>query len=136
MTTPHIPKRRDGRNTRKLRMLFGYEQQETFAKQCGWSQQKMSKLERQEVIDPEDMKVISGVLGIPAEKVIAFDEDKAVYNIQRNSSHDSSSHQSYLNYEPTFTQDSTSEKILAALTTLTKAVADLATQVAALKNSK
>ena len=135
MTTLHIPKRRDGRNTRNLRMLFGYDQQETFAKKCGWSQQKMSKLERQEVIDPEDMNVISGVLGIPAEKIITFDEERTINNIQSNyTTNDSSTNQ--INVDPTFYQDSSSEKILAALTNLTKTVADLATQVAELKNGK
>ncbi|HWK99418.1 MAG TPA: helix-turn-helix transcriptional regulator [Parapedobacter sp.] len=135
MTTLHIPKRRDGRNTRKLRMLFGYDQQETFAKKCGWSQQKMSKLERQEVIDPEDLNVISGVLGIPAEKIITFDEERTINNIQSNyTTNDSSTNQ--INVDPTFYQDSSSEKILAALTNLTKTVADLATQVAELRNGK
>jgi len=131
-TTLDIRKRHDGRNTRKLRVLFGYEQQEAFAKKCGWSQQKMSKLERQEIIEPDDMNVISDVLGIPAEKIVGFDEERTINNIQSNyTTNDSSTNQ--INVEPTFYQDSSSEKILDALTSLTKTVADLAAQVAELK---
>ena len=135
MTTHHIPNRRDGRNTRKLRMLFGYEQQETFAKHCRWSQQKMSKLERQEVISPKDLNVIADVLGIPAEKIVAFDELLAVNAIQS----DAKTHVSSVNYrsveQPPY-QDGSAEKILEALNTLTKTVADLAAQVAELKSGK
>ena len=135
MTTHHIPNRRDGHNTRKLRMLFGYEQQETFAKRCRWSQQKMSKLERQEVINSEDLNVIADVLGIPAEKIIAFDEVLAVHAIQSDSKTDVST-VNHQRVEPPSYQDGSAEKILEALNRLTKTVADLAARVAELKSGK
>ena len=66
---------------------------------------------------------------------IELDEDKTINNIQSNyTTKDSSTNQ--INVEPTFYQDGSSEKIVDALTTLTKTVADLATQVAELKNGK
>ncbi len=128
-TTLNIPKRNDGANVRRLRRLMGYDSQAAFAELCGWSQQKMSILERQDIVELADLAVIAEVLDTTVEDIIGFDSASAVSNLQRNSSHDSSTHNSYLNISSTIQRREAPKEIAETIRTLTEVVSELTVQV-------
>jgi len=73
-------KRNVGKNLQRVRIYFGVKQ-EALAADLGISQQAISKIEQQEEIEDDVLKKIAGVLGVSAEIIRDFDEDKAIYNI-------------------------------------------------------
>lgn len=73
-------KRHDGKNLQKVRVYFGVKQ-EALAADLGISQQAVSSLEQQEEIDEEQLNKIANVLGVSADTIRNFDEEKAIYNI-------------------------------------------------------
>lgn len=68
-----------GRNVKRFREMLGIKQ-ESLAFDLGddWTQKKISLLEQKEVIEPELLEQIAGVLKVPTEAIKNFDEDKAV----------------------------------------------------------
>lgn len=128
-TTLNIPKRNDGANIRRLRILMGYDNQTTFAELCRWSQQKMSKIERQRVVERADLVVVSEVLDVPVENIISYDNEKTINNIQRNTSQDTSTHNSHMNIEPTILKTEVPKEVIDVVSELTKVVGELAIQV-------
>ena len=72
-----------GRKVSRLRELRGMKQ-DTLAMELGISQQSVSKLEQSEVIEDSTLEKIAFVLGLPAESIRNFDEEKMIYNIQNN----------------------------------------------------
>jgi transcriptional regulator with XRE-family HTH domain len=58
--------------------------QEALAAELGISQQAVSKMEQSESVEDEVLEKIAKALGVTAEAVKNFDEDKAIYNIQNN----------------------------------------------------
>ena len=72
-----------GRKISRLRELRGMKQ-DTLALELGISQQSVSKLEQSEVIEDSTLEKIALVLGIPADSIRNFDEEKMIYNIQNN----------------------------------------------------
>lgn len=72
-----------GRKVSRLRELRGMKQ-DTLAMELGISQQSISKLEQSEVIEDSTLEKIAVVLGLPADSIRNFDEEKMIYNIQNN----------------------------------------------------
>ncbi len=124
-----IPNRNDGANIRKLRILMGHENQKAFAELCRWSQQKMSKIERQKVVDHVDLVIIADVLGISVEKIINYHNENTIYNVQRNKSYDSSTHNSHLNVDSTVVTNEIPQEIIETMAELKTVVGELAAEV-------
>jgi transcriptional regulator with XRE-family HTH domain len=72
-----------GRKISRIRELRGMKQ-EALAAELGVSQQSISKLEQSEQIDDERLEMVAKALGVSAEAIKNFDEEKAIYNIQNN----------------------------------------------------
>ncbi|MBT1690491.1 helix-turn-helix domain-containing protein [Dawidia soli] len=74
-----------GRNVKRFREMLGYKQ-EAFADKLGgdWTVRKISYYENKEVIEAELIDELAKALNVPAEAILNFDEEKAVYNIQHN----------------------------------------------------
>jgi transcriptional regulator with XRE-family HTH domain len=89
-----------GRNVKRFREMMGLKQ-EALADRLGadWTQKKISYVETREVIEQDLLEQLAEALKVPAEAIVNFDEEKAVYNIQNN--YDNTSSPS-LNYQPTF----------------------------------
>lgn len=69
-----------GRNLQRVRIYFGIKQ-ETLASDLGISQQAVSKIEQQEVIDNDLLKKIGTIIGVAPEMIENFDIERAIYNI-------------------------------------------------------
>jgi hypothetical protein len=74
-----------GRNVTRFWEILGMKQ-EALAFDLGddWNQKKVSLLEQKEVIEPELLEQIAGVLKVPADAIKNFDEEAAIFNIQHN----------------------------------------------------
>jgi transcriptional regulator with XRE-family HTH domain len=72
--------RHDGQNIQKLRVFLGVKQ-ETLAADLNISQQAVSKIEQQTEIEEDQLKKIAEALGVSAETIKNFDEEKSIYNI-------------------------------------------------------
>jgi transcriptional regulator with XRE-family HTH domain len=74
-----------GKNLKRFREMLGMKQEALAAKLGeGWSQRKLSYLEGKKEIDPSEIEELAKALNLPAEAILNFDEEKAVYNIQNN----------------------------------------------------
>ena len=80
-------KRHVGKNLQRVRTYFGIKQ-DALAKDLGTTQQAVSKIEKQEKIDPELLKRIAQVIGVSPDMIENFDEEKAVYNINNTNFND------------------------------------------------
>ena len=80
-------KRHVGKNLQRVRIYFGVKQ-EALAADIGMSQQTVSKIEQQEVIEHDILKKIGDALGISPDIIENFDEEGAIYNINNNSFRD------------------------------------------------
>ena len=73
-------KRHDGKNVQKVRVYLGVKQ-DALATDLNISQQAVSNIEQQEEIDDALLKKIAEVLGVSADTIKNFDEEKSIYNI-------------------------------------------------------
>lgn len=136
-----------GHNVQRIREILGYKQI-TLAEIVKTSQQSISKWEQSADIPEDILEKLAKGLGVTADFIKNFKEEKAIYNIQNNSDiHDNASpHQSY---QPTITYNSGDklteflEKFVAddkakteSIANLSKAVLDLAEEVKKLKANK
>jgi len=78
--TVNPAKRHDGKNVQKVRVYLGIKQ-DALASELGISQQTVSTIEQQEEIEDEQLKKIAEALGVSADTLKNFDEEKAIYNI-------------------------------------------------------
>jgi transcriptional regulator with XRE-family HTH domain len=69
-----------GRNIQKIRVYMSVKQ-EALAADLGLSQQGISSLEKQEVIDDDMLSKVADVLGVSAEMIKEFDEKNVINNI-------------------------------------------------------
>ena len=69
-----------GQKVERVRLFRGFKQ-EYLANKLGVSQQMVSKLEQQEIIEDEMLKQIADALGVTPELIKNFDEEKITYNI-------------------------------------------------------
>ena len=58
------------------------------ASELGLSQQTVSAIEQQEEIEDEQLKKIAQALGVSADTLKNFDEERAIYNISNNNYRD------------------------------------------------
>ncbi len=74
-----------GRNVKRFREMMGLKQ-EALAEKLGgdWTQRKLSYIETREVIEKDLIDELASALKLPAEAIINFDEEKAIFNIQNN----------------------------------------------------
>lgn len=128
----------------KLRRMQGIKQ-EALGKMCpsNFSQQRISELESQVVIDEPTLEELAEALGVTVEFIKNFNDDNAIYNIQHN--HDFKEHAvAHQNHQPIFNESpkltTLLEKLLEddqtktqAILDLTKVVSDLAEEVKKLK---
>jgi transcriptional regulator with XRE-family HTH domain len=94
MATTHI-----GKKICRVRELRNIKQ-ETLADVLGVSQQAVSKIEQSEHVEDATLERVAKALGVTADAIRNFDEEKTIMNIQNN--YDSSSHNSGPNYSCTF----------------------------------
>jgi len=90
-----------GRKVQRVREIIGYKQS-TLAERAGMSQQNISKLEQSEQIPDETLEELAKGLGVTADFIKNFDEEKAIYNIQTHFTYHNGSTNSNLNWQPTF----------------------------------
>lgn len=92
-----------GKNLKRFREMLGYKQ-EAFADKLGgdWTVRKISYYENKEVIEAELIDELAKALNVPADAILNFDEEKAVYNIQHNYDNAVSHAQGAVFYTPTF----------------------------------
>ncbi|MBI3137601.1 MAG: helix-turn-helix transcriptional regulator [Sphingobacteriales bacterium] len=88
-----------GKNIKRFREMLGFKQ-EGLAIELGddWTQKKISLLEQKEVIEPELLEKIAKALKVPAEALINFDEEVAVFNIQNNYEGSQNQGANYINH--------------------------------------
>ncbi|WP_439879709.1 helix-turn-helix domain-containing protein [Pontibacter sp. MBLB2868] len=138
-----------GRKVQRVREIIGMKQM-ALADVTGMSQQNISKLEQSENIADDTLEKLAKGMGVTADFIKSFDEEKAVYNIQTNyTCRESSTNQ--LNYQPTFNNNNTPvekvaelfEKLLQSerekvelLTNANKAIQDLVKQINELKGKQ
>ena len=91
-----------GRNVKRFREMMGLKQ-EALAEKLGgdWTQRKLSYIETREVLEKDLIDQLADALQVPAEAILNFDEEKAIYNIQNNYDNSSNS-QVAVQYQPTF----------------------------------
>jgi len=142
--TPHL-----GRKVQRVREICGMKQL-TLADVTGMSQQNISKLEQSEHIADDTLEKLAKGLGVTADFIKSFDDEKAVYNIQTNyTCRETSTNQ--LNYQPTFNNNNSPveqiaelfEKLLQSerekvelLTDANKAIQDLVKQINEMRGEK
>lgn len=80
-------KKHVGKNLQRVRIYFGVKQ-EALAADIGMSQQTVSKIEQQEIIEQDVLKKIGDALGISPDIIENFDEERAIYNINNNNFRD------------------------------------------------
>lgn len=78
--TAQTIKRRDGKNAQKVRVYLGVKQA-SLAADLGISQEAVSKIEQQEEIEDDLLNKIADALGVSADVIKNFDEEKSIYNI-------------------------------------------------------
>jgi transcriptional regulator with XRE-family HTH domain len=90
-----------GRNLKRFREMLGLKQ-EAFVDKLGgdWTARKISYLEGKETIELDQIEALAKALSVPAEAILNFDEEKAVYNIQNN--YDNSSAPGSFSHNATF----------------------------------
>lgn len=85
--TVNPSKRHDGKNVQKVRVYLGIKQ-DALASELDITQQTVSNIEQQEEIDEEQLKKIAEALGVSADTIRDFDEERAIYNISNNNYRD------------------------------------------------
>jgi transcriptional regulator with XRE-family HTH domain len=75
-----------GEKIERIREFRGIKQ-ETLAASLGISQQSVSKLEKEDIIDDEKLQRVADALGVTPEVIKNFDEQKIIYNINNHHSY-------------------------------------------------
>jgi len=90
-----------GENLRDLRDLLGIKQ-DVVAKALNVTQQRVSSIEKEQVVAPEILETYSKILNIPVEAIKKFSKDKVVNIIATtftNTNHDNSA---FIQHNPVF----------------------------------
>lgn len=143
----------EGKNLKRIREIMGMKQ-ETLGQKCEskFDQRRISEFENSWTIAEPALKELADALGVTVEFIRAFNEEKAIYNIQNNNNsyndhavdHSHAQHyQPTINYQERKELTSLLEKLVQddaiktkAILDLTKVVADLAEEVRKLKRGK
>ena len=76
-------KKHIGQNLQRVRVYLGVKQ-DALASDLNMSQQAISKIEQQEVIEDGLLKQIADALGVSSELIKDFDLERSVYNINHH----------------------------------------------------
>lgn len=141
----------EGKNLKRIREILGIKQ-EALGQLCPskFSQQRISEIENQWVIEEPTLQELAEALGVTVEFIRSFNEEKAIFNIQNNENlHDNAtpinhSHQSTFNYNNSneelvslFKSFIEEDKVKTqAILDLNKMMADLAKEIKNLKEGK
>lgn len=68
-----------GKNVKRFREMLGIKQ-EALAWELGegWNQRRISLLEQKEIIDPDLLEQLAGILKVPVDGILHFDEEVAI----------------------------------------------------------
>ena len=138
-----------GRNVQRVREICGMKQM-ALADKTGMSQQNISKLEQSEHIPDDTLEKLANGLGVTADFLKSFDDERAVYNIQTNYNCTDNAGQQQNYYQPTIHNNSPAEQVAAIfekllqserekvelLTNANNALQDLVRQINDLKGQK
>lgn len=80
-------KKHHGKNLQRIRVYLGIKQ-DALATDLGMAQQTISRIEQQEEIEEEVLGKLAEALGVSADLIKNFDEEKAVYNINSHNYRD------------------------------------------------
>jgi len=137
----------EGKNLKKIREIMGMKQ-EALGQKCEskFDQRRISEFENSWTIPEPVLTELADALGVTVEFIRAFNEEKAIYNIQNNNSFTVSENSFGLSNQPNVTYNNVGkietflEKLVQddavktqAILDLTKVVADLADEVKRLK---
>lgn len=139
----------EGKNLKKIREIMGMKQ-ETLGQKCEskFDQRRISEFENSWTIAEPALTELANALGVTVEFIRAFNEEKAIYNIQNNNSFTVSENSFGLSNQPNVTYNCVGkietllEKLVQddavktkAILSLTRVVADLTEEVKKLKGS-
>ena len=137
----------EGKNLKKIREIMGMKQ-EALGQKCEskFDQRRISEFENSWTIPEPVLTELADALGVTVEFIRAFNEEKAIYNIQNNNSFTVSENSFGLSNQPNVTYNNVGkietflEKLVQddavktqAILDLTKVVSDLAEEVKRLK---
>jgi len=140
----------EGKNLKRIREIMGMKQ-EVLGQKCEskFDQRRISEFENSWTIAEPALKELADALGVTVEFIRAFNEEKAIFNIQNNNTFTVSENSFGLSNQPNVTYNSLGkvemllEKLVQddavktkAILDLTKVVADLAEEVKRLKGGK
>lgn len=101
-----------GRKVQRVREIIGMKQM-ALAEVTGMSQQNISKLEQSESIADDTLEKLAKGLGVTADFIKSFDEEKAVYNIQTNLTfNDHAANNGHQNYQATYNNNNPVDKVV------------------------
>jgi len=140
----------EGKNLKRIREIMGLKQ-DALGQQCEskFDQRRISEFENMWTIPEPTLQELADALGVTVEFIRAFNEEKAIYNIQNNNNtytdhaedHSHAQHyQPTINYQERKELTSLLEKLVEddkvktqAILDLTKVVAELAEEVKRLR---
>ncbi|MEZ0454200.1 helix-turn-helix transcriptional regulator [Sphingobacterium thalpophilum] len=138
----------EGKNLKRIREIMGMKQ-EALGQKCEskFDQRRVSEFESMWTIPEPALQELADALGVTVEFIRAFNEEKAIFNIQNNNTFDVRENSFGLSNQPNITYNNI-DKVEALLTKLiqddtvktqaildlTKVVADLAEEVKKLKS--
>lgn len=139
----------EGKNLKRIREIMGMKQ-EALGQKCEskFDQRRVSEFESMWTIPEPALQELADALGVTVEFIRAFNEEKAIFNIQNNNTFDVRENSFGLSNQPTITYNNI-DKVEALLTKLiqddtvktqaildlTKVVADLAEEVKRLRGT-
>src|SRR5690606_20917801 len=137
----------EGKNVKRIREIMGLKQ-DALGQKCAnkLDQRRISEYENMWTIPAPALQELADALGVTVEFIRAFNEEKAIFNIQNNNTFDVRENSFGLSNQPNITYNNI-DKVEALLTkliqddtvktqailNLTKVVADLAEEVKRLK---
>lgn len=152
MVTSHVLKDKKnihlGRNTQRIREMIGMKQS-ALASNTGFTQQYISKLEQSATFADEVLEKLADGLGVTADIIKNFNEEKAIYNIQSHFTYNEGSSNANLNWYPTINNNSIDKVVelferllksekekVSLLSNVNKAIKDLGEQIHTAKRSR
>ncbi len=99
-TSNRPPVKHLGKKIGRIREMLGMKQ-ETLAEKMGISQQSVSKMEQNEIIDEAALERVATALGITKEAIRNFNDEALIFHIENMNDQSSAYNQNY-NYQCTF----------------------------------
>jgi transcriptional regulator with XRE-family HTH domain len=141
----------EGKNLKRIREILGIKQ-EALGQLCPskFSQQRISEIENQWVIEEPTLQELAEALGVTVEFIRSFNEEKAIFNIQNNENLHGNATPINHSHQSTFNYNNSNEELVSlfksfieedkvktqAILDLNKMMADLAKEIKNLKEGK